>query len=732
MTHLTPAQPIPDWLQALHSSDSAWIITDDDLNVIHINEGLTRLLGYRLEDLQGKRPLETLIQAWPDLAAHIREQLMLSGAYHGELQVQRLDGSQVWMAATVNTLNRHPFPTEGATAEVLVFTDIGFTKRFEALQRQMLEDVVMEKPLPELLQDMCVALEAIAPRVRVSVMAVDADGIMHPLAAPSMPAHIVDLMRGVRMGAEVGACGVAAFTGNEVIAHDIAQDPNWCGAAPLFVQAGLLACWSSPIKNPVGQVVGTLALYFDSERTPNKLHRQLVLACLHLCAIAMERDANKHRIRQLAYYDTLTHLPNRTMFNECAEQALHSMRGHTGLLFFLDLDRFKLWNDSLGHSAGDALLREIALRLGNCMRPEDVVGRLSSDEFAVLMPGYSTAQIPELAQRMLDAIAEPFSINGVMTIPNACIGVCSYPEDGTDIETLLRRADQAMYAAKSQGCQLWEIYQPEMGQVSQERAKMERELRKALAEGVLQLHFQPQVFSHASHAPAQLYGVEALSRWHHPEWGWVAPPRFIAVAEDAGLIHQLTTWLINAACAQLAAWRTQGLRIPHIAVNLSTNNFHDPAFAQHVQATLHQHGLSCQDLMLEITESVMLDSSPATLDNLKALNEMGIRLSMDDFGTGYSSLSYLHRLPISELKLDKSFVQDVCTSAAASALTRSVLNIAQSLGMTVVAEGVETLAQAQWLSEQGCPILQGYHFAKPMPGREIAQWMQKQAITQPA
>lgn len=722
MTHLTPATHNLDWLQALHCSDSAWILTDDQLNVVHINEGLTRLLGYSLQDFQGSRPLQKLLACANDLAPHIREQLVQTGTFIGELQLTHRNGSTLWVSATINTLDRQPMPAHRTTAEVIVLTDIGFTKRFEALQRQMLEDVVMEKPLATLLSDMCLALERIVPNVRVSVMSVDADGIMDPLAAPSMPAPIVELMKCARMGPEVGACGAAAFTGSEVIAHDIAKDPNWHGAAPIFVKAGLRACWSSPIKNHDNRVVGTLALYFDSQRTPNELHRQLVLACLHLCAIAMERDASKHRIRQLAYYDTLTRLPNRTMFHECAQQALHAAPSQSGLLFFLDLDRFKLWNDSLGHAAGDALLCEIAQRLSCCTRPEDVVGRLSSDEFAVFMPSCPQEHIPDLASRMLAAIAEPFTINGVMTIPNACVGVSTYPEDGTDIGTLLRHADQAMYAAKSQGCQLWERYQPEMGKVSQERADMERELRQALTANSLQLHYQPQVLS----SPSQpLYGVEALARWQHAQWGWVAPPRFIAVAEDAGLIHQLTAWLIDAACTQLATWRQQGLAIPHVAVNLSTNNFHDPHFAQRVLTSLQKHGLTCQDLMLEITESVMLDSSPATLNNLQALHTMGIRLSMDDFGTGYSSLSYLHRLPISELKLDKSFVQDVGTSSAASALTRSVLNIASTLDMTVVAEGVETAEQAQWLIDQGCPVLQGYYYAKPMPGPDMAAWMQQ-------
>ena len=730
MTQLTPAPQALDWLQALHSSDSAWIITDDDLNVTHVNEGFTRLLGYSLQDMLGQRPLEKLLVSCSDFLPHIREQLILSGTYNGEMQLRQRDGSLLWVAASINTVNRLPLPADQTRAEVLVFTDIGFTKHFEGLQRQMLEDMVQEKPLQDLMIRMCHSIEQICRDVRVSILSVDEEGLLHPLAAPGMPSYIAQVIDGLRMGPDVGCCGTAAFLGHEVLSTDIQTDPKWQRYNPPFLEAGLRACWSCPIKNHQGQVIGTFALYFDHSRTPHLLHRKLVQACLHLCAIAMERDASKHRIRQLAYYDTLTQLPNRTMFNECAEEKLHATRDRQSALFFLDLDRFKLWNDSLGHAAGDALLCEIAQRLRSCIRPDDIVGRLSSDEFAVLMPDCSAERIPELAQRMLAAIAEPFCIHGVMTIPNACIGVCTYPEDGTSIETLLRHADQAMYAAKNQGCQLWERYQPEMGKVSQERADMERELRKALSNGDLQLHYQPQVLSSASPA---LYGVEALSRWHHPQWGWVSPPRFIAIAEDAGLIHQLTGWLVDTACAQLAAWRAQGLSIPHVAVNLSSNNFHNPEFAQLIWSKLQQHGLGSQDLMLEITESVMLDSSAATLDNLKTLGELGMRLSMDDFGTGYSSLSYLHRLPISELKLDKSFVQDVGVSSAASALTRSVLNIATSLGMTVVAEGVETQQQASWLTDQGCPVMQGYLYARPMPGQEIGPWLlQQQAHSQAA
>ena len=711
-----------DWLHALHSSDSAWIVTDDQLHVVRISDGLTRLLGYSLSDLQNKRPLQTLVIETQAFIPHIRNQLKIDGTYNGALQLAHKDGSALWVAVSINTVDRQPMPLHGTSAEVIVLTDISFSKRFEALQRQVLEDVVQERPLPALMRHMCQELEALLPGTHVSVLTVDEQGLLHPLAAPSLPAHLPQVIEGLAIGPHVGTCGTAAYYGHEIITTDLLTDPSWIGLAPPFVAAGLRACWSCPIKNHNSQVIGTFALYFEQSCTPNALHQQLVKACLHLTTIAMEREASKRRIRQLAYYDTLTSLPNRTMFNECAEQVLHTAAGQQGALFYVDLDRFKLWNDSLGHAAGDALLHEVAERLRRCAGPQDIVGRLSSDEFAMLVPRCTADHIPALALRMLHAIAQPFNVNGVMTTPNACLGVCTYPEDGTTVETLLRHADQAMYAAKKQGCQLWERYRPEMGKISQERAVMERELRQALAQGSLQLHYQPQVFSQQ---PQQLYGVEALARWHHPQWGWVAPPRFIEVAEDAGLIHQLTAWLIDAACMQLAIWRAQGLAIPHVAVNLSTNNFHDPEFAQHVQTCLRKHGLSSSDLMMEITENVMLDSSPATLDNLKALDSMGIRLSLDDFGTGYSSLSYLHRLPISELKLDKSFVHDIASSQAASALTRSVLNIAQTLQMTLVAEGVETAEQAAWLTAQGCPVLQGYFFARPMPGNEMLPWMQQ-------
>ena len=722
MTHEVPAPLAAEWLTALNSSDCAWLVTDEQLRTVHVNQGFTRLLGYTLADLAHATPLQCLLGS-AELCAHIHDQLRVNGHYSGELQVYHRDGSALWVMACINTVNRQPMLPNSTTAKVITLTDIGLSKRFDALQRQVLEDVVMEKPLPQLLTHLCRTLESMAPRVRACIMSVDDQGTMQPLAAPSIAPHIVEFMRGLRISADMGSCGAAAYLGHDVLAHSIANSPNWKPMAPAFVAAGLHSCWSSPVRNHAGSIIGTLALYFDAPTTPSELHHQLMRSSLPLCAVAMEHDARKQRIHQLAYFDALTGLPNRATFTERMTQLLQHGHAHSrAALFYLDLDRFKLWNDSLGHAAGDALLCEVAQRLSSICQSTDILGRLSSDEFVLFMPHCPPEQIENVAQHLLDIVAKPFNIQSVVTTPNASLGVSTYPEDGTDAETLLRHADQAMYAAKTQGSQHWERYRAEMGKSSQERADLERELRNTLTAGGLQLHYQPQVFSDALRT---LYGVEALARWQHPEWGWIAPNRFIAIAEDSALIHPLTSWLIDAACKQLAAWRAQGVHIPHVAVNLSSKNFHDPHFAMHVQQVIEQHGLQPSDVMLEITESVMLDSSAATLQNIESLRIMGVRLSMDDFGTGYSSLSHLHRLPISELKLDKSFVHDVTTSRSASALTHSILNIASSLGINVVAEGVETLEQAHWLTQQGCQVLQGYLYAKPMPPEEILPWMQK-------
>ncbi|WP_462389613.1 sensor domain-containing protein [Acidovorax sp. Q11] len=721
------SEPLPPVLgdaplrTALDASDNAIVMTNSAKRVVYVNQGFTRLFGFMPEEVLGKLLDDLLLgpHSDPTLPDVIRNNVAAQGGFHIETLLYGKFGQPRWVSLVVNASNE---ASGGPGGSITVLTDITLTKMHEVLHTHVMEGMVQELPLSDLMALVCREVERIAPEVTASILAVDARGRLHPLAAPSLPMDICNALDGLAIGPQVGSCGTAAFRNEQVIVTDITSDPLWTDYRALFAPTGLRACWSNPISNHQGKPVGTFAFYFREPRSPDALHRRLMEVGLHLCALAIERDNTHHRIHQLASFDTLTGLPNRAMFRSSAERALVSLghEGHPGALLFLDLDRFKQINDTQGHAAGDALLCEVAARLTQCLRARDLIGRLSGDEFVLLLSECSSEQAVQMAQRMLESIAQPLDINGQVHRPHASLGIAIFPDDGADIDTLLLHADQAMHQAKSDHRHSLQLFSAEMNRRAQERASLERALQQALAERSLTLHYQPQVLSSS---PDTLHGVEALARWHHPTWGMVPPSQFIAIAEEAGLIHTLTLWLLDEACHQLAAWRAAGHHVPCVAINLSGRSFHQPGLAQEIADALKQHGLRPGDLLLEITESVMMDARPVTLANIDTLHRQGFKLSLDDFGTGYSSLSYLHRLPISELKLDMAFVQDLTTSATARALTVSVLSIAHSLGMVVVAEGVETVGQQQWLQAHGCPVMQGYLFGKPLPPEDIEAWL---------
>jgi diguanylate cyclase (GGDEF)-like protein/PAS domain S-box-containing protein len=711
--------------RALDASDNAIVLTDSDKRVVYVNGGFTRLFGYEPDEVLGKLLSDVLLGPYanPDLLTNIRADVLTQGQTQGQFHTDTLlygkTGQPRWVSLVINASKED---AGGPGGSISILTDITLTKMHEVLQTRVLEGMVNELPLPELMTLACREVERIAPEVTATILAVDAQGLLHPLAAPSLPATISRALDGQPIGPKAGSCGTAAFRNAPVVVTDIASDPLWDGYRDLFADSGMRACWSSPIRDHRGQPIGTFAFYFREPRAPDALHQRLVEVCLHLCALAIERDSTHQRIHQLAFFDVLTGLPNRALFRSSAERALADLqkKGRPGALLFVDLDRFKQVNDTQGHAAGDVLLSEVAKRLTQGLRARDLIARLSGDEFVLLLSECTTEQAVQSAHRVLHDIAQPLDILGQTHVPHASIGIAMFPNDGDTIDTLLRHADQAMHQAKSDHRHSMQLFSAEMNRRVQERASLERALQQALAERSLTLHYQPQVLSSS---PGTLHGVEALARWNHPQWGMVPPSQFIPVAEDAGLIHELTLWLLDEACRQLAAWRSAGHDVPCVAVNLSGRSFHRPEFAQEISDALERHGLRTSDVLLEITESVMMDARPVTLQNIKALHHKGFKLSLDDFGTGYSSLSYLHRLPISELKLDMAFVQDLTTSATARALTVSVLSIAHSLGMVVVAEGVETTGQQQWLQAHGCPVMQGYLFGKPLPPDEIEAWL---------
>ena len=439
-----------------------------------------------------------------------------------------------------------------------------------------------------------------------------------------------------------------------------------------------------------------------------------------------DRKTAEERLAFLAHHDPLTGLPNRAFFDERLRRAMHSRRRSEGLaLCFIDLDRFKLINDSLGHSVGDAVLMEVGERLRTVCRAGDTLARLAGDEFVLLVDDAGDAEAAVcVAARVLDALARPVRVEGREINLGASLGVALFPHDGTDIETLLRNADAAMYAAKAAGRNCVRFYDEAMNRRAGQRLALESDLRRAVVRQQLELYYQPQVRT----AGGRLAGVEALMRWRHPERGLVSPVEFIPVAEESGLITELGEWALGEAARQIVRWQQQGLPVPRVAVNLSPRQFRDADLAERLQAILAAAGAPADAIELEITESAAMQHPEGAVRVLQRLREQGITVALDDFGTGHSSLAMLRTLPLNVLKLDRSFVQHLPASDADAAVANAVVTLARQLGLSVVAEGVETDAQRQFLTAIGCDILQGYLFARPLPAAAFEDWLKQGAM----
>lgn len=424
----------------------------------------------------------------------------------------------------------------------------------------------------------------------------------------------------------------------------------------------------------------------------------------------------------LAHYDHLTGAPNRMLVVDRLQRACIEAERHNRLvaLLFIDVDRFKIINDSLGHSFGDAVLRILASRLKAAARAEDTVGRLGGDEFVVLMENLDDSMHAELvARRMIEAMQTPMDILGHSLIISVSIGIAIYPIDDTDSGRLLAKADAAMYEAKTMGRNNFRAYQ---GQVSYDpiAISLETELRRAIDRDELTLYFQPQV-----KIPSQkICGVEALVRWKHPERGMISPAEFIPIAEACGLITRLGEWVMRAACRQLTVWNARGFNDIRMSINVSAIQFHDPDFMQILRSALADTGVDPNHIELELTESVLMKNIDSVLAILKEIRALGVSLAIDDFGTGFSSLNYLRMFPINRLKIDQSFVRDIEQTPANASITRAIIALASSLSLDIVAEGIENHSEKSVLEKLGCGEGQGYLFAKPLPAADISNWLE--------
>jgi diguanylate cyclase (GGDEF)-like protein len=426
-----------------------------------------------------------------------------------------------------------------------------------------------------------------------------------------------------------------------------------------------------------------------------------------------ERRRAEKEIAHLAHYDALTDLPNRVSFRERLEREIErTKRGEQLAVLYIDIDEFKSVNDSLGHPVGDELLKAVAYRLRNCVRETDFVARLGGDEFAIVQTGIKQpSDVVELVKRIYEAIREPYECLGHQVATDASIGIALAPNDGTDLDQLLKSADLAMYGAKADGRRTYRFFEPEMDARVKARRTLELDIRRAIADGTFELQYQPIVNFRSN----EIVGCEALLRWNHPVRGMISPAEFIPIAEETGLICQIGDWVLTTACAEATNWPPS----IKLAVNVSPVQFRSHAFSLKVANALATTGLSANRLELEITEAVLIRDDEAALTMLQHLRAMGVRIALDDFGTGYSSLSYLQRFPFDKIKIDRCFVRDIADAEGSSAIVQAVINIANARNMTTTAEGVETEQQKEMLHSLGCTEMQGYLFSQARPVAEI-------------
>jgi diguanylate cyclase (GGDEF)-like protein len=582
-------------------------------------------------------------------------------------------------------------------------------EKLRDIQNEILEATATGQNLATVMDLLCRRVEQLGSDIICSVLSVDENGRLHTIAAPSLPPAYSAALDGVAIGPDVGSCGTAAFRGEPVAVTDIATDPLWAPYKALALPLGIRACWSSPIKSHDNRVIGTFAFYYRNARGPSDLEQRIVSICLHLCAIAIEQEEARAKIYHLAFYDATTALPNREFFQQSVNAIFADKQTSDALIaiHYLDLDDFKALNDTLGHDFGDELLREVALRLKDCMGPDDLVARLGGDEFGVLQrAAQSERDVTRLAERLVAAIDRPFELHGHTLVVRASVG-CAIATTDCDpcLTTLLKHADLATHQAKRDGGGTYRMFDPAMFRCMVARRTIEQDLHRADLDAEFELFYQPVVHARTR----EIVGAEALVRWNHPVRGLLSPAEFIPVAEQCGLMNRLGDWIINKACCDAAGWPAQ----VRIAVNLSPIQLRRPRFMLGVVRTLHATGLPPQRLEFEITETALLGDAQAARALLQQFKNIGIHIALDDFGTGYSSLSHLRLFPIDTIKIDRSFVNGFNVAADSTAIVTAVVRLAAELGMTTTAEGIETAEQLAQLAAVGCTHVQGYYLGRP-------------------
>jgi diguanylate cyclase (GGDEF)-like protein len=598
----------------------------------------------------------------------------------------------------------------------------GCQEQLLILQRNTLESVSIDNNYEEQLQNLCYAAEAMLPNAVASIMLFNDDkSEMFVRCAPSLPEDAIQQLNGLTPGPHSGSCGTAVYCETAVYVEDTHSDPRWKDTKQFAIDFNVQACWSNPIHQN-GGIIGSFALSSFTRRKPDSFQQNLLKVCAHLTSVILLRQHMEQELHYLAYFDGLTQLPNRELFNEQLEHAIDkARRSKTKLaMLYIDVDNFKYINDSFGHTVGDTVLTHVAASLKNSIRGSDSLARIGGDEFVILIEDLQDpVQASKVAKKALIAISSTPEITQFNT--SVSIGISLFPEDTISKLDMFRNADTAMYAAKASGKNRYHFYKPELTDSIKEQVQMVNELKRAIMLDEFVIHYQPILRSD----DLSVHGVEALIRWQHPERGLLSPYHFISIAEKHGLIGQVTQWMLKNTCLQAKQWLDNNVDIHRISINLSVEDI-QVGFHNKIVKLLKDSQFPSKHLQLEITETMLMENQSDIVKELEDIRDLGVTIAIDDFGTGYSSLNQLKSLPVDKLKMDRSFIQDIPHDEDDITLTNMILSMSQHLSLAVVAEGVETQAQANFLISKGCDYLQGYFFAKPMPEKELLEMLSTQ------
>ncbi len=718
-------QTLIDWVP-----DNLWV-KDNKSRFVIANKATAHRMGFKdPEDLIGKTDLELC----PPVIA--REY------FADERRVietgQPMIDKQEYAALNQNTcLSTTKVPMRDDSNEIFgligVSRDITDRVQADALRDEhaaILEMIATSAPLETVLDRIVRAIESQLTGVSGSILLLDQDGVhLRRGAAPSQAQAYSDAIDGIAIGANAGSFGAAVFRRETVIVADVMKDAAWEDHRNMAVTLGLRSCWSTPIISHHGRVLGALELYSGSVREPTEGETQLIKIATRTAGIAVERKLSEDRIHFLANHDALTGLPNRSLLDDRLSQAILFAQRYDRevVVAFIDLDNFKLVNDSLGHNDGDEVLKQITSRMAACLRATDTLMRLGGDEFVIVLADQpkGTESVSCLLQKLREAVAVPLLIDGHSLRVTASIGVANYPNGGMNARTLLANADAAMYRAKQIGRDNFQFYTADLNIKARERLLLHEELRNAIACDEFVLFYQPQIDLQTG----KIFAVEALIRWRHPKLGLVFPDKFIPMAEQTGLIVPIGDWVLREACRQNKAWQDAGLPSMNVCVNVSARQFNDKTLIAKVVDALHESGLEAKYLELEVTESLIMRDGELAAATMKELRGLGVQISIDDFGTGYSSLSALSTFPVGRLKIDKSFITDLTTNDHDRAVASAVISLGRKLHLKVIAEGVETEAQLAFLRENHCDEMQGYQFSKPLAAKELEQLVKRSIPT---